>query len=557
MSMVWRSSSTSRPWARVSDANSQSEVIVRNIQQARRLMSFRGGSGSNLPEEWLNPGGVQGVSCNMHRNRAFTLIELMVVVAIMSLIAAVLIPSFLRARDRSRANPPIVNSGEIAERVPELKEPPDIDHLVARMKLTDWTTRKGMEVTNRYRLHCQGQLRVSGRHLRLPFPEGTEEASEVELSGEAGLQWKVRPWGIEAELSAGVHQLQYQFLAQGRDRVLLPLPPNGRLGKLDLELVAQGPGLQLNEESLQPVDAQDGVYRWQRSNLLTHSPLILDLPGSHSLTGKVLSLCRLAGVAVLLFGLGFWYLGELHRPGCLARFTWGHFFLLALTYSTFFPALSILSLSQGYPLDRALAVAALFSQPLLFLHCWRSLNFRFSAFYVLPLSLVTLAAVVNGVFGEDWRELNFLGALFGVVAFVTLTYPRWSANRARYQSSLREAMRLRAQDLMVRAEGRNLSLSGLPEQVETWSLDLLESRLSSLERDLEKQNRSTSPAATHCLACGRSGERTSFCGHCGERQALHLACGCGTGLWLAGPHKGAIHCPQCGGRHCTSLKPGD
>ena len=53
-------------------------------------------------------------------------------------------------------------------------------------------------------------------------------------------------------------------------------------------------------------------------------------------TGRAILFLRLAGLAVLLFGLGFIYLNDLKEPGRLDSFRWGHFLLLALTYSLFF-----------------------------------------------------------------------------------------------------------------------------------------------------------------------------------------------------------------------------
>ncbi|MCB0069089.1 MAG: prepilin-type N-terminal cleavage/methylation domain-containing protein, partial [Caldilineaceae bacterium] len=57
-------------------------------------------------------------------------------------------------------------------------------------------------------------------------------------------------------------------------------------------------------------------------------------------------LVRRAGLAVLLFGAGFWYLAELRRPGCLDRFRLGQFLLLALTFSLFFVAFAVLHEQQ-------------------------------------------------------------------------------------------------------------------------------------------------------------------------------------------------------------------
>jgi hypothetical protein len=63
----------------------------------------------------------------------------------------------------------------------------------------------------------------------------------------------------------------------------------------------------------------------------------------------------------------------------------------------------------------------------------RFVSLRFAATRVLPLAGFTLALVINGVYGGDVRSYVFLGAAVLVMAYVTLSFPRWSAARSAYR----------------------------------------------------------------------------------------------------------------------------
>lgn len=528
------------------------------------------------------------------KRRAFTLIELMIVVAIIAVIAAILVPNFLRAREaarqRQRGNLPTVAAAKPVAAPAVVAPAPEIQSLTARLRLKNWTTRSGMDVTSRYRLEYDGQLQLQTlgpAELRIPFPRQTEEAMNVSLrfvSGEREWEprdWSVTRWGLVACLPPGQPlQVKVKFEAVGRDQLWLELPPAQKLGHLSMQLVSEEQGLELAETSLQPQDKPaPGHWSWSFENLVSQSPLVVEMPGSHSLTGRVLLLCRLAGLAVLLFGLGFWYVGELYRPGCLARFGWGHFLMLALTYSSFFPALCVLTLGQGLSLGKGLAIAAALAQPLLLLHVWRSVDLRFSLFYVLPLADLTLAVVVNGVFGGPWRDAIFLAAGFVAVALVTLTYPRWLANRQRWRSHGRRELQTRlqaladqaqelarlaqekpafkpAQEALSQAESlasyqHNLE-DGDYESVRTRA-DLLEAALSHARHGLLTARLLVPPVqCTHCTACGQPGCTGSFCSHCGQARALPLECRCSTKIWVTARPTGNFFCPCCGHQHSKS-----
>lgn len=534
------------------------------------------------------------------RRKAFTLIELMIVVAVIALIAAILIPNFLRAREASRRRTQGTEPATVAIEADPPKEPgaaPDLTRLQADLRLKHWTTRSGMDVTSRYQLSYTGHVRVTvpeGKgpyQLRIPFPRQTEEALNVKLRFQQGentwepTDWTVSRWGLVAPLPLAAGQsldAEVHFEATGRDQMRLELPPARKRGRLQMQLVIETAGAELSEQSLQPqTTPAAGHFGWELENLVSQSPILVDMPGSHSLMGRIMLLCRLAGLAVLLFGLGFWYVGDLYRPGCLSRFGWGHFLMLALTYTSFFPALCVLTLSQGLPLSQGLAIAAALAQPLLVLHVWRTVNLRFSLLYVLPLADLTLAVVVNGVFGGPWREAAFLGAGFLAMALVTLTYPRWRSHRLAWQRSQIRELQTRLQLLTDQAEDLSKLSQAKPQvTLPTYPLHEAEAlrayldrlppqdyravceRADRLEGELEralqtvKRARPTAPRepSSFCTSCGASGCTGSFCSACGQASALPVYCACGSKVWFPQKPAQECFCPDCGAKHVAAPK---
>ncbi len=153
----------------------------------------------------------------------------------------------------------------------------------------------------------------------------------------------------------------------------------------------------------------------------------------------VARLVQLAGVAVLLFGAGFWYLVELHEAGRLDRFRLGHFLLLATTYSLFFAVFAVLG-SHAVDAWLAVTIAALVSYPLLVLHVATIVDVRFACVSALPLAVLTTGIAVNGVYGGEVRSFVYLGMVCGVVAVLTITHPLLARGRERRRAHLEAAL---------------------------------------------------------------------------------------------------------------------
>ena len=154
---------------------------------------------------------------------------------------------------------------------------------------------------------------------------------------------------------------------------------------------------------------------------------VLEFPAGTSPLGRVILALQLAGVAVLLFGAGFWYLSEGQTPGRLDDFRWGHFLLLALNYSLFFAIFAVLGYRGSSAF--ALTVAAVVSLPLLMLHVVRITNASFAFGRVLPLAMLTSTTVVGGVFLDRQRPLVLLAAAVLLIVFLTVSYGSWLAGR--------------------------------------------------------------------------------------------------------------------------------
>ncbi|MBI5883808.1 MAG: hypothetical protein HZB91_11980, partial [Elusimicrobia bacterium] len=174
---------------------------------------------------------------------------------------------------------------------------------------------------------------------------------------------------------------------------------------------------------LQPTSIEGASVSWASTNLVSDRDIIVEIPEARGPLGKVSLLFRFVGLAVLLFGAGFWYMNEKLSPGRLDNFGWGNFTLLTLTYCLFFVNFAVLGYHGDIETWPALAAAALTSLPLLVLHVSRLIDLRFALTRTLPLAGLTLGLVVNGVYGGGVRDYVFMGAAYIVIAYLALTFP--------------------------------------------------------------------------------------------------------------------------------------
>lgn len=396
----------------------------------------------------------------------FTLIELMIVVVIIAVISGILLPGILSMYDDEEKNGetgpahPKRRTGAMEKFTPPQGTPPMIELCKLNVSLKSTHHRIGMEVFTRYEAHCNGTIsfRRAARTrnpvlLTIPLPEGKAEARDVRLALTGGSDKKTwEPdnlvyhnqrlyWSGDLP-DDGQFIAEINFVTLGREQFEYRLPPARQLRSLEIALELAGRGEHgVPDYALQPTGTNAGKLIWKFNNLITDRAIVIDMPGALTPLGRVLILVRLMAVAVLFFGFGFWYLSA---PGQLKDFRWGHFLLLALTYSLYFVIFAVISFRENAGPWLAMTIAAVFSLPLLVLHVARVLNVTFAAKRVLPLAVFTLALVTNGVYGGSARDYLFIAAAVGVIAYFTITYPKWHEGRTAYQKQMRGETEKRA-----------------------------------------------------------------------------------------------------------------
>jgi prepilin-type N-terminal cleavage/methylation domain-containing protein len=386
----------------------------------------------------------------------FTLVELMIVVVIISILAAIAVPTFLSQMEKAAQleeaaapSQPIRQESPSAEAVMgpsgELGLPPVIESSEVQLDLYSTHVLDRFGVYTRYDAEFGGTFVVRNPDpvvdtitIRFPFPPGINEARNVSLRFREETSQLDEPMGV----TYGLQGIEWRghvapgqavtavvsYTAQGRDALVYDVTGRGRSGtvRVDLQL-HDAPRAVIPPGSLQPVERDGPNLHWRFDALITNKSIVVELPAGASPLGRVILLLQLAGLAVLLFGAGFWYLSEGLHPGRLDDFRWGHFLLLALNYSLFFGIFSVVGYRGSESL--ALGAATVVSLPLLMLHVTRITDRSFALTRVLPLVVFTLATVVLGVFLDRQRPLVFLVASVMVIAFLTVTFRRWAGVR--------------------------------------------------------------------------------------------------------------------------------
>lgn len=541
----------------------------------------------------------------LYRRRfpGFTLIELMIVVAVMALLSAVLVPWLLRARHHSSQPKAATESRSVTQhQLPEGASPAGVS-VDLQLELKPKPRRVGLDVLNRYTLNHRGRylFRVDKNStlIQIPLPEASTSISELRVrSRQPDERWSVPSnliassgWLAWIQESPGDLEVMVDFNSEGQDRLKLSLPPANLHHKISAEITSKAK-LTVPTSGLSSVDGNT----WQRENILSPSPLLVELPSLEDPLTRVVRLFRLTGLAVLVFGSGFWYLSELYESGSLKSFGFGSFGLLALNYSLFFVSFAVLGFHELLPAHQNLALSTLLTAPILLYHVSQILDWRFAISRALPLSIATLGLVYNGVYGGETRDVVYLGYALALGTLLTLSYrPFVRALRAKNAQHRKDvdqllteyrAARDQARDLV--AETRQLLETGrlresqratltralelqaeqtryidLPTDPYSWSepvvtvtKKLLDST-NELQREL-KAVRGHLPAQTlseihlHCLACGREALDGKYCCHCSLPLPEVFECpGCRTEIVLPRHLEldSNYHCHQCGHRH--------
>ncbi len=401
----------------------------------------------------------------IRRSAGFTLMELMIVVVIIGILAAIVIPNLLSVAEKKRhmeeAGPPSgTEAGPSTPAAPVPAEPEAAPRAVTpvteaadiRIRLSASSYIRRLKVYTLFTADFEGTYTFTGPgdgtdpvRIEFPFPGSATQARDVSLEisrdGETFFEPEAARYtlgGIRwtGELAGGERlDARVSYSVQGADRYVYQGPGAGRAGSLRIVMTLAGITSEfIPADALQPTRIEEDRLIWDFENLITDRRIMVELPGTMSPTGRAILFLRLAGLAVLLFGLGFIYLNDLKEPGRLDHFRWGHFLLLALTYSLFFIIFTALHLGQHMGAWAALLLSALLSLPLLMIHVSRFWGARFALLWILPLAVFTLAIVINGVYGGPYRTYIYIGLTVLAAAFFTLTYQTWAEKRKAHRA---------------------------------------------------------------------------------------------------------------------------
>lgn len=418
------------------------------------------------------------------QTRGFTLIELLVVVGILSLICTLAIPFLLSLLSPYDAAEPRIAEQTLVQSPPRARvldgaegRPAEIEALKMAIELHTEPVLDGFRVHTGFTAKVELGLRVRNPDPKLevveldfPFPPGLLEAREVELvalraedSAHAdtlervdysleGIRWRGRVAPGE------VLDFRITYAASGRERLDFDVAGESRSGEVEIELNladstdTTASDLQIPADALQPSEVSARTLRWSFDKLLTASAIAIELPAASSPVGRLIALCQLAGLGVLLFGAGLWFLAEGYRPGVLDDFRWGHFLLAALNYVVFFVIFAVVAFFGR--VEWALILAPSVSLPLLGLHLRRVIDLHFALVRALPMAALSLAVVVAGVYLDEARPYVLLAAGVFVVGFVTVSFESWSAGRLALAEQRRAeaSERQRAQEIGAQRE---------------------------------------------------------------------------------------------------------
>jgi prepilin-type N-terminal cleavage/methylation domain-containing protein len=260
------------------------------------------------------------------RNRAFTLIELLIVIAVIALLAALLLPALSAAKKRALRTTMSTAQASAPGSETEVNRPAQItppQRTLAAIKTFSATVslKPGLSVGTDQpesiyttRLTTEFQALNPGPkaecEVLLPLPPQIISLSDLEVTVNSQPSESVEIRGDKlvwfGVLSRQPTSMTVAYSAVGKGLYNLQPPPGGVLDSFHIDLTAVGSDVRMLELSLQPTKyaRSNGqtVYTWDYKRLLYGRPIALDVLGIAPID-RLGELTWLGPGSVILFGL--------------------------------------------------------------------------------------------------------------------------------------------------------------------------------------------------------------------------------------------------------------